>query len=425
MSGISQSKRTVAAIIGTVIEWAEYSFYAYMAHMISDLFFPEFDKTAALIATYGVFAAGFLIRPLGAVFFGYIGDRIGRKSALVGSVYLMAFATIGMGLLPTYAQIGIAAPALLLLFRLLQGFAVAGEFNGASIFLIEHSKNERPCLAGCWSAFGAAAGMMLGGVAASIVSLPDMPDWAWRVPFMLGFVGCIVGVYIRKNFDETPAFDQVKTEQLIEKLPLLTAIKQHKKALLQTAIMAGFIGANVYICNVYFISFLIHEGQVKSDLAIRLVTFGEACVVLMLPFMAMLADKFGVKPLLKIGFTLAIVGAPTLFYFGSTGIVGLIIIGQILYATWDTMVSGALFKYVFDLFPTNVKYSGYTFAWCVSVALFGGTAPMMAQYWVGENGWTLAPALYVALFAAMGLGVVFAKKKLANTNKLSTSAASQ
>lgn len=183
--------------LGTALEWAEYTFYGYMAFTLSSLFFPQDIPHIGILKTFGVFAVGYIMRPLGAVLFGYIGDRIGRKQALMASICLMGISTFGIGSLPTYTTLGPLSAWLLLAFRLLQGLSVAGEYSGAWIYSIESAK-KRPALAGSWISASAAAGMVIGGIAAFCISLPNVPSSAWRIPFLLGGISCFAGLWLEK-----------------------------------------------------------------------------------------------------------------------------------------------------------------------------------------------------------------------------------
>lgn len=403
---ISQNKRVIAATIGTILEWAEYSFYGYMAYKISGLFFPAEDATVGMIATFGIFAAGFLMRPLGGVLFGHMGDRVGRKSTLVLSIYLMALATIGIGLLPTYAEIGIWAPILLLSLRLIQGLAVAGEFNGASIFLIEHAPKDQAYLAGCWAGAAAAAGMLLGAFSAAIVTLPSMPDWAWRLPFLLGFVGCLVALYLRKHTSESPAFHRAKAAATLSRAPLLDVLRSHKLGMLQVAAFAAFIGIWVYLCNLFYKSFLIQSAGVDPQTAAWVTTFGQALVVIAYPLVGYYADKLGGIALMKQGLIGGIFIAPLIFALGFSDHWAFLATGQVLYAVINAAVGAPMFKYLYDQFPTTLRYTGLSFTWSLSVAVFGGTAPMVAQALLTHSGWHLAPGLYVSTFAIIAVTVL-------------------
>lgn len=416
-----ENKRVIAATIGTVLEWAEYTFYGYMAYKISDLFFPKQDELVGLISTFGIFAAGFLMRPLGGLIFGHLGDRIGRKSTLIISIYLMAIATICIGLLPTYDHIGIAAPLLLLACRLVQGLAVAGEFNGASIFLIEHAPKGRAYLAGCWAGAAAAAGMLLGSFSAAVVTLPFMPAWSWRLPFFLGFVGCLIALYLRRHVEESPAFNKAKIQNTLSKRPILDVFKQHKSGMLQVAAFAAFIGIWVYLCNLYYKTFLIKTVGVDVQTASWLTTFGQGLVVILYPIVGILSDKLNATTLMRKGLFAAIIAAPLIFWFGTTGNPVLIGFGQALYALVNAAVGAPMFKYLFDQFATSVRYTGTSFAWSASAAIFGGTAPMLAQYLVGNLNLTLVPAFYVSLSSLVALWFLTKQTISVKENRVSAS----
>lgn len=199
------NKITVSASIGTIIEWAEFSFYGYLAYKFAFIFFPK-NTSHALTLSFLVFASSYLARPFGAIIFGYIGDYIGRKRALVSSLIIMGVVALCMGVLPTYDSIGTIAPILLVIFRITQGIAVSGEFTGSAIFIAEHHAGKYKNLAISWISVSSAIGMMIGSLMATIISLDFMPEWSWRVPFFLGFISCLIGIYIRASLEETPAF---------------------------------------------------------------------------------------------------------------------------------------------------------------------------------------------------------------------------
>ena len=276
--------------LGTVLEWAEFTFYGYMAIMLSALFFPEQHPHLALLKTYGIFAVGFIMRPLGAIIFGHVGDRFGRKPALVGSIALMGLATLGIGCLPTYGALGTLAPMLLLIFRMLQGLAISGEYNGAGIFLVEQSKDHYPCLAGSWISASAAFGMVLGGLAAFGVSYPGMPDWAWRVPFLFGGVSCLLGFWLRQKILESTAVFIPHTKETKPKMPLTAVLQENRASLLLTGAIAAFTGVFVYINNVYIVAYLHHSIGLPAHHASLFAIFGETLVALLIPCMGLLAD---------------------------------------------------------------------------------------------------------------------------------------
>lgn len=411
---VHKSKRVLfIAMLGTILEWADYSFFGYMNVAMSKLFFPQIDARTGILATFGIFAAGFFMRPLGALLFGHIGDKRGRKKALSYSLLLMGTATFCISLLPTYATIGLLAPVLLLLCRLIQGLAVGGEFNGAAIFLIEHSRNRLPYLAGSWIGTAVATGMMFGACFATVVSLPGLPEWSWRIPFLLGFMTCIIGSYLRYKLLESPQFLETQIRYETVDIPIKEAFLRHKNPLLITLILAAFVGIFTYICNIYFVTFLIKQAHFPSNIATLLAAIGELFIVILFPICGYMADRIK-KPatLLVTGMIGTAVVAPFIFLLGLSGSIYFAAFAQILYATFNAIACAPLFKYVFDLFPTATRYTGNSFAWSVSVALFGGTAPFIAEYLVAQQNHLLGPAVYVSLISLIAATVVVLNAKL-------------
>lgn len=380
--------------LGTILEWAEYTFYGYMAFTLANLFFPENDPYVNLIKTYGIFAAGYLMRPVGALIFGHIGDRLGRKPALMWSLLLMGFATFGIGCLPIYHTIGFYAPLCLLALRIVQGIAVSGEYNGAAIFLVEKA-TQNPCLAGSWVSASAAFGMVLGGTAAFLVSQPSAPDWAWRIPFLLGGTSCFIGLWFRKAIPESALF----LASHHPRFPLFEVFKHHKQSFIQVAAIAAFTGIFVYISNIYIVSFLKQYAKLPTHHATFFAIFGEIIVTLMIPLMAYIADKTDAYKQYRWGLLGIMLLSPLMFMCCATGHYGLITLAMVLYGIFNGIVCGPMMKILCDLFPVALRYSGISFAWGISAALFSGTAPLVAQYLTTEQKWTLGPGFYISLVA--------------------------
>ncbi len=401
-----QKRIIITSALGTFLEWTEYSFYGYMASKISSLFFPHIDPTAGLLATFGIFALGFLMRPIGGILFGHLGDKRGRKSALSISIFLMGIATLSIGLLPTYDQIGILAPILLTVCRLLQGLAVSGEYNGASIFLIEHAQGKYPYLAGSWVGMAAAAGMVMGAVGVGLASHPSLPDWSWRLPFFFGFFSCLIGFYLRNNIKESPAFVTILHHHQLIKIPLLEIFKKYKRELIQTCAVAAFVGIYVYACNLYLATFLIEEAKFPTHSAILLAAFGEGIVVLFFPIFARAADKIGGRSVMLLGLIGASISAPMVFRLGFSQSVLLVASGQLLFGICNAAACAPMFKLLFDCFPTNIRYTGISFAWGLSVAIFGGTTPLIAEYFVNGLSFIYGPAAYASMSAMIAFMAV-------------------
>lgn len=384
--------------LGTLLEWAEYTFYGYMALTLSVLFFPASDPKAALVKTFGIFAVGYIMRPLGAILFGAVGDTLGRKPALMASLFLMGLATFAIGCLPTYATIGIAAPLLLLLMRLLQGLAISGEYNGAGIFLVEKS-TANPCFAGSWVSASAAAGMVVGGVAALLTSHPSAPVWAWRVPFLLGGLSCFLGLWCRHRLSESPHFAEQNNPT--KRMPLWQLLVKYKSSFMIAGAIAAFTGIFVYIGNIYVVVFLKQAVHLPINHATLFAIFGEIIVAIMIPIMAYVADKTDAYRQYRVGLCLVALFCPITFILCYTGHYALITLAMLLYGILNGVVCGPMVKILCDQFPAEVRYTGVSFAWSISAAIFAGTAPLMAEILTTRFNWLLGPSLYVSLIAVI------------------------
>lgn len=403
-----KNKRIVVATMGTFLEWAEFTYYAYIVNEIGALFFPSLEQRLALMAAFFVFALGYFFRPLGAIFFGWLGDTFGRRVALQSSILLMGISSFSIGCLPTYQSIGASAAILLMLCRSLQGFAVSGEFNGSAIYLMEHDIHK-PCLAGSWAGFAAALGMMFGSLMSTLVFLSGMPFWAWRVPFFLGALSCFCAVYVRKNFSESPQYLALKTNTAVHPLKIL--LKNHLSELFQAMMIVAALGVYVYIMNVYYASHLrLYTSLSNMDIKV-IVTVAQLLVAVCILIVAMFADRLHDKQLLRLGLKGFFIAAPLVYWLPQTDSFVLILLGQLVYALCNALIAVPLFKVLNDLFPTHVRYSGVSISWGISIAVFGGTAPLVANYLQCLTHYSAAPALYIILAAGMGLWVLHTGKK--------------
>ncbi|MBN9288795.1 MAG: hypothetical protein BGO43_01330 [Gammaproteobacteria bacterium 39-13] len=403
---MNQNKSLLVSIIslGTLLEWAEYTFYGYMAITLSALFFPEEASSVGILKTFGIFAVGYLMRPLGAILFGHIGDSYGRKPALMISLFLMGAATFSIGCLPTYQQIGITAPLMLLLLRMLQGIAISGEYNGAGIFLVEKAGDQYPTLAGSWVSASAAAGMVVGGIAAFIISLPQAPLWAWRIPFILGGLSCFLGIWLRKQVTESAPFRQ-KHYRKPKEMPLINVLKKYKKSLILSGAIAAFTGVYVYIGNIYIVVFLKQQAGLSTHHATFFAIFGEMIVAFLIPLMAFVADKTNPYRQYRWGLIFVALGTPCFFMLAATGDYLYISIAMLIYGILNAIVCSPMVKILYDQFPSHLRYTGISFAWSVSAAIFSGTAPMVAQYLTSKYEWSLWPSLYVSLIALLTFSI--------------------
>lgn len=406
MSKALKLKTILPTCLGTILEWAEYTFFAYMADQLSQHFFPIDDPDLARLKTYGIFATSYFMRPLGSLVFGALGDKKGRKQALVSSMLLMCFSTAAIGLLPGYKDIGISAPLLLIVCRLFQGLAVAGEFNGSAIFMYEHNKT-RPFLAGSFTPFSAALGMSIGALASFLVSLPNAPVYAWRLPFIASGVIALIALYLRKQVPETPVFQQsiANTYFRNKTTSFFSSISTNHIGIISTISLSIFISVYVYTGNVYYKILCMKYGGLTPHISAFIVTFGQVSTALLTLYFGYLADKINAKNLCLIGLGGAVVFGPLIIWLGQSGNVYQSILGQILYSIMNGLISGTMMTLTLQKFEPNFRYRGNSVAWSIPAAILGGTALFMAESLVKRFGY-MGPGLYISGTALLAFLII-------------------
>lgn len=387
----------LAASCGSVMENYDLLVYAYSAVTISRLFFPESSALAGTLNTFAVFAVGYLVRPLGALTFGYLGDRFGRRGALVASVIMMGLATTATGLLPTYAAIGIAAPILLVLVRLLQGFSEGGDFPGSTALLVEYAPQRKRGLFGCFNQISTAIGFLLAaGIVAlnsSIFTEEQVLAWAWRLPFLLSLITAVIGLWLRLGIGETPAFKEEQAKGAIAKNPLWDSMHSEFPAVLRGFGFTVLWTLGYYFFLTYVPTSLTQDPDVAPGVArvSNLVALGV--FALLIPAFAILSDRVGRKPLLltaAVGFLLLSFPVIAVLHSGSTAAV---FFGQVVIAVILAMYSGPGPAALAELFPTKLRYSTMSIGYNFSVVVFGGTAPLLATGIVGLTRSPLSAAV--------------------------------
>jgi len=396
--------------VGNVLEWYDFALYGYFAPVIAALFFPRENELASLISTFGVFAVGFFARPVGAVLFGHLGDTVGRKSALIWSVILMAVPTCLVGLLPTHAEIGVAAPALLIVLRLLQGLSVGGEFTGSMTFVIEHARPEERGYAGSWSEFSAQIGILLGsGVGAlltSTLSHDALYAWGWRIPFVLGILVGAVGFYLRTGIEESPEFERIKGAGVVSRFPLREVLTHRRAELVRAIGIIWLYAVSFYLAFVYLITYLSTVLRVPLGSAMISNTIGLAAFTCLVPVMGALSDRVGRKlPMVAGAIGLALLAYP-LFVLLGLQTLAYILAAQLLFALLVAAYVGPMCALVVELFPPDGRYTGISLAYNVALALFGGTAPLVATYLIERTESIIAPSFYLTACAVISLTVL-------------------
>jgi MHS family proline/betaine transporter-like MFS transporter len=404
-----QRKTLIAGCVANVLEWYDFALYGYFASVLAKLFFPAQDELNSLILTFEVFAAGYLMRPLGAAFFGNLGDKVGRKKVLIISVTLMAASTVLIGVLPTYAQIGIMAPMLLTLLRLIEGFSVGGEFTGTISFIVEHSQKSRRGFAGSFATFSLIGGILLGSAIGALItstlSVEEVTNWGWRIPFIFGIVVGGVGIYLRFGIEETPIFKSLEDKGGVVRAPILEALTNYRREILITMGTTWAGSATFYIIFVYMPTYLSSETNIPFSTALNVNTVSMIILMIASPFMGALSDRIGRRPVLTTGcLVIAILSYP-LFLPLSEGNVLYVLGAQAIFAVGLAMLFAPLGATLVELFPTRVRLSAMSLGYNLGFSIFGGTAPLVATFLIRETGSNVAPSIYLIFSALVSLFV--------------------
>ena len=398
----SAGKALLAGVSGTTLQWYDFAIFGYFAPIIASTYFPNDSQFASLLSAFGIFAVGYLLAPLGSIFFGYVGDRFGRKRALTLSILAMAIPTAMISVIPGYQSIGITAPILITLLRVIQGFVASSEFTGSAIFLVEHAKPGRKAFYGCLTSTAYSIGLILAGLAASIFTASFMPAWGWRLGFAIALLAGILIFYLRTHVTETPEYRQIAPHEKTG-LPFVTAIKEAPHAVIGVIGIAWLVGIMTFGTYVFTATYLHSYFNVSLSLAALIITLSLAIDASLEPFIAILADRVGLVRVIKFGMTAMLLLSGPVFYLLSTGSVALIIAGMVLMSILIAITYAPLNAYMVSLFPHQYRYSGFGVAFNIGISLFGGTTPLMMMWLVNKTGDFTAPAWYYVFGAIIGL----------------------
>lgn len=400
--GKARSRAVVATIIGNVLEWFDFAAYAFFAAIIADHFFPAGNDVLKLMGTFAAFGVGFVARPLGAFFFGRLGDQRGRKWALLISMPLMGVGTLLVGATPAYAYIGIAAPILLVIGRVTQGFAAGGEVGNAMAFLLEWAPPGKRALYSslqqCSSLLGTLIGSGCAAVLTSIMSSDDLSSWGWRMPFLIGgLVVAPLGMFLRRYVDETPIFEEVTASE-IETTPSRPVWIQGAKAL---ALSAGWV-VSFYIYLIYLNTFLTKYAGVASATALWANTVGLATMMVTIPLAGALSDRLGRKPPLLTAAIISIVIPYPIFalLINGASVVQIVLI-FVATGALTGVFAGITPAAMSEMFPTSARTTGVSISFGLATAIFGGFAPFVATWLISVTGSPLSPTFYLIATAVI------------------------
>ncbi|WP_147918056.1 MFS transporter [Ruania zhangjianzhongii] len=398
----------IASMLGSVVEWYDFFLYGTMAALVfNKQFFPEFDPLIGTMVAFATFAAGFITRPIGGVIFGHFGDRIGRKKILVITMLIMGGSTFLMGTLPTYEQIGVLAPILLLVLRMLQGIGLGGEWGGAAVLTFEHAPRGKRGLFSSWPQTGVPLGLLLSTLAVNLVSLPGdeaLQSWTWRIPFLASILLVVVGLLVRLKVQEPQSFRDMVATDTRAKVPMFEVLRNYPKQII-LGIGARFsesITFNVY--NAFIVTYTTTVLGLDNSYALNALLIASVIGFVIIPVAGKMSDRFGRRPIFGAGALVALVTAFPAFMLIDTGVQQLIWVAVVLgWSLGACTMFGAEAATFAELFPARVRYTGMSIVYQFGVLPSGAVAPALSVWLVSVTGSAWPVAVYVMAAAAIAL----------------------
>lgn len=407
----SQRRTIIAGMAGNILEWYDFSVYGFFAESIGQNFFPSHSRTTSLMEAFAVFAAGFLMRPFGALIFGHMGDRKGREHALTLSVLAMAIPTFLIGLLPSYNQIGVTATVAMVILRLVQGLSVGGEYTTSVVFMVERAPSDRRGRIGAFGAAGAFGGVLLGsavgGIVAALMPSAALHQWGWRIPFLAGISIGVAGYLMRRELRVGATIAHAAPP------PLGAVLRAHWPTILQVTSFKALDAVGFYLMFVYATTYLTEIVGLSKGHAMAINTLGMAAAIIALPIAGALSDRFGRKPL-ALGAALGVLlFARPLFHLLWHPRLSVPLAGQMGFAMIIAMFEGVSAAAAAEAFPASVRCVGVAISHNLCMAVLGGTAPMVATYLIARTHDEFAPPTYLMLAAAISAIVVLTMRETA------------
>ena len=413
--GPSKKGIFTASFIGTSIEWYDYYIFGTAAALaFGSLFFPKFSSVAGTLAAFATFAVGFLARPLGAAVIGHFGDRIGRKSMLVLTLLMTGGATFLIGVLPTYAAIGVGAPLLLVLLRVIQGFGVGGEWGGAVLIATEHASSRRRAVYGSFAQFGVPVGVLtsnLAFLAVSGISDEAFLSWGWRVPFLISIVLVVIGFLVRSRLRDAPEFQQVKEQNKVSKVPVADLFRRQPRVLTLASLASIAPPAVGYTVIVYMLTYGTTVVGFNRTTLLTLILISTVVWVATIVVAAMAADRFGSKKIYTLGALTAVLWPLPMFGLVNTGSAGLALLAFIVAAVVQGIMAGAQGGLFTEIFDVRIRYSGISIAYQLGGMIGGAVTPIVATALFGAYHSSTPVAVYVAILSLVSLLAVLGLRR--------------
>lgn len=401
----SITKQIALCTFGTLFEWYDFSLFATLAPVISGIFFPHSSHFAAMMSIFVVFASGFIMRPVGAIFFGHLGDKVGRKSTLLITIFIMTFSTSAIGLIPTNFKF---SALLLVIFRLTQGFAASGEYPGGITLVSEQSNAERKGFIASFGLFAAPAGIFSGTLVCifftKVLGQNNMVEWGWRIPFLIGTPLGLIGYFIRKTLLESEAFQTAKQEKRLIQVPVFHLVNKYFKRFIALFCLYVFSSVSFYMNFIYLSTYSVNVHKLSISNAMYLNSVTTFIYALSIPFFGFFSDYLGRRRLLMFGSCLiTICFMYPLFMIILNGDINTQIMVQSLVSIIIGMFVGPLAILSADFFPTEVRYTGISMSLNISAAIFGGTAPLICAWLTNVTNNEIAPAYYFMFSSVLAL----------------------